>query len=74
MPSDFVRGECIGAFTHPYEFWTSKNSGYPCYLPPYRFARGYFENDGEAEIWVRTHYPAEYAQGIEMRCFDQHQN
>lgn len=55
-----VRGHIIGNVEWPYEFWQDGE----------RFARGYFENDAEAESWCREHYPERAAGGVEMRCFD----
>ena len=30
----------------------------------------YFDNDQEAIQWFKEHYPAEFAQGAEMRVYD----
>jgi hypothetical protein len=61
--TDDVNGCVIGAVTFPYEFWTLDGKR--------RIDRGFFENDSEAEAWIKEKYPAEYKQGIDMRCFDQ---
>ena len=67
---EHVRGTIIGDVTFPYQFWAWREYGwtlryYEC------IARGSFRNDDEAEAWVKEHYPDDYANGIEMRCFDQ---
>lgn len=67
--ADFVRGTIIGPITVPYEFWiVDEIAGQPF---DRRLDRGFFEDDDQAEAWVKEHYPAEYAKGIEMRVFDQ---
>lgn len=63
MITEEVRGTIIGDYTYPYEFWTAKGR-------PHRIGRGFFANDEEAQSYAKAHYPVEYAQGIEMRCFN----
>ena len=56
------RAVVIGAFTWPYEFWArdgKRQIG----------QRRLFENDDEAEQWVKARYPDEYRAGLEMRKF-----
>lgn len=67
---EVVRGIIIGEMTWPYEFWTEpgKRTSDPL---PHLIAKRHFENDREAVAWFKEHYPAEYKQGAEMRCFDQ---
>ena len=57
-----VEGRVIGAFTYPFEFWTRDGKR--------QVARGHFENDSQAEAWVKEHKPDEYKAGLEMRRFD----
>ncbi len=63
MIREEVRGTIVGEQTYPYEFWTAKGR-------VRRLGGGFFANDEEAQLWAKAHYPTEYAQGIEMRCFD----
>lgn len=68
MGIEEVNGTVIGGFTRPYQFWTAK----PDQVTGKRrkLGEGHFEDDAEAEGWIKQRYPAEYARGIEMRCFD----
>ena len=68
---EIVRGTIIGMMTFPYQFWTTKHGDYPLYLKPHKFAKGFFSDDIAAEAWVRENYPGHYADGVEMRCYDQ---
>ena len=66
-----VRGTIIGGDNYSYyEFWTVKNTGYPQYLGPHRFAKGWFSDDEDAEQWVKENHPEHYKDGVEMRCFE----
>lgn len=58
-----VRGTIIGEITWPYEFWTVDGQ--------HLIAKRGFENDREAIAWFKTNHPKEFAQGADMRCFDQ---
>jgi len=71
MFEESVRGTVIGPMTWPYEFWTlgSNNPEWDGNYPRCIVKR-HFENDREAEEWFKAHYPDDYAQGVEMRCFD----
>ena len=69
---EVVNATIIGDFAGwPYQFWTTKVGPYPLCLPVHKFAEKWFLNDDDAEQWVKEHYPKHYAEGIEMRCFDQ---
>ena len=52
----------IGAFTWPYEFWTTDGKR--------KIAHGQFESDNEAALWFANKYPSEFSAGAEMRRFD----
>jgi len=68
-----VNGTIIGGDVWRYEFWIEEPRGeyqHKRGIPKRRIDSGYFENDEQAHAWVAKHYPAEYKQGIEMRCFD----
>lgn len=57
------RAVVIGAVTKPYEFWTRDGRR--------RIGkRRLFESDAEAEEWIKSHFPTDYAQGLEMRRFE----
>ncbi len=67
---EVVNGTIIGDFSGwPYQFWTIKPYP-PLNLPPHKFAEKWFLNDDDAEQWVKENFPEQYAQGVEMRCFD----
>ena len=58
---EVVRGTIIGDMgdTH-YQFWQGGT----------KIAETDATCDGAAIRWFQTHYPAQYAQGVEMRAFD----
>ncbi|MBU0493856.1 MAG: hypothetical protein KKA73_09005 [Chloroflexi bacterium] len=61
---EVVDATVIGLLTQPYEFWTRDGQQ--------RIGRRrYFAAAAEAEAWFAEHYPDEYRQGVEMRCYDQ---
>ena len=70
---DDVDGIVIGDVTFPYEFWIKEPR------PEWQHKRGVplrkvagrsFKNDADAVEWFRENYPAEFKQGVEMRCWD----
>lgn len=65
-----VNGTIIGGEGYYYyEFWTTKPFP-PLNIGPYRFGRGWFADDKEAEEWCKENHPEEYKQVVEMRCYD----
>ncbi len=58
--TDDVKGRIVGPMTYPYEFWRDGT----------RVAKEYFATDAEAIEWIKSEYPDDYNQGIEMRCYE----
>jgi hypothetical protein len=56
------RAIIIGSFTKHYAFYTRDGKT--------KIAEGNFENDTEAEQWLKQRYPNQYSIGVEMRCYD----
>lgn len=64
--TDDVHGIIVGDDDRVlYKFYTTVSPGVPHYL-----GDGLFINDSEAEAHVKTHYPAAYQSGIEMRAYE----
>lgn len=59
-----VNGIIIGGDSSLYVFMSLDD-------PPVEYGREYFNNDFDAEEWVKANHPTEYAQGIEMRVWDE---
>jgi len=68
---DDVDGIIIGQMLVPYEFWIDEpRPGYADKNGKRRVAKSSFENDEQAVAWFKENYPAEFKQGVEMRCWD----
>lgn len=68
--TDDVGGFIVGGDEHPYEFW--RHGEYPLrHDQNVKITGGWFANDTEAIEWFRKQYPAEFAEGCEMRVWDQ---
>lgn len=66
---DDVRGTVIGDCTNYYIFIRTVviPGVLTCTEPA---ARGHFTDDAEAIAWFKENYPADFANGVEMRVYD----
>lgn len=72
--TDDVNGVVIGPVLTRYEFWikeTREEYQTKRGIPERLLAKAHFENDEEAVAWLKSSFPAEFKQGVEMRVFDQ---
>lgn len=67
-----VRGVIIGAMKTPYRFFrkVKRLSDNQIVDEPIT-GMMYFENDDEAEAWIKENHPGFYALGVEIRIYDQ---
>jgi hypothetical protein len=70
MMTEEVRGVIIGGEYKTYKFFKTVRIAGEQWQEQFAHGRSAFDNDTEAEEWLRTNYPNEYAQGVEMRCYD----
>ena len=68
--SEEVNGVIIGGEYKTYKFFKTVTIAGQSWQE--EFAHGWhaFDDDAQAEAWLKEHYPAEYAQGVEMRCYE----
>ena len=55
-----VRGTIIGGEYRYYEFWQGA----------LRVAKGWFDDDEQAEAWFKEYHLKHYEAGVEMRVWD----